>query len=61
MLTWVILFVFFVPLYIFIRQMIKSNKSHSNRLAEIQRKLREKREREVQEKWSRVKNKHKEQ
>ena len=35
--------------------MIKSNKAHSNRLVEIQRTLREKREREAQEKWSRVK------
>ena len=59
MLTWVILLVFAVPLYVFVRQMIKSNSSHSNRLVEIQRKLREKRERDVQEKWSRVKNKHK--
>jgi hypothetical protein len=59
MLTWIILLVFAVPLYIFIRQMMRSNKTHSNRLAEIQRTLREKREREVQEKWDRVKNKHK--
>jgi len=50
MLIWIILLVFAVPLYIFIRQMIKSNKAHSNRLAEVQRTLREKREREVQEK-----------
>ena len=57
MLTWIILLVFAVPLYIFITQILKSNKAHSNRLAEIQRTLREKREREVQEKWDRVKNK----
>ena len=59
MLIWIILLVFAVPLYIFIRQMIRSNKGHSNRLAEVQRTLREKRETEVQEKWNRVKNKHK--
>lgn len=57
MLTWIILLVFAVPLYIFIRQMIKSTKAHDSRLAEIQKTLREKREKEVQEKWDRVKSK----
>jgi len=42
MFTWVALLVFTIPLYIFIRQMMKSNKIRDNRLIETQKILREK-------------------
>ncbi|WP_162926298.1 hypothetical protein [Teredinibacter purpureus] len=58
MLIWVILLVFAVPLYVFCRQVMSANSSRTSRITEIQSTLREKKEREVQEKWARIKNKH---